>query len=344
MIDDTIGPFHYRVYGIHLETDRLVPGLVPISCPGDTALKIYFQRLPEWFHLICQSWSVIHSSKDRNKHGAPLLIVSELSVRNCYLFSYDDGSKFLVDQESRNVWCTWPDNLTLEDAAIYLLGPVLAFAVRLTGITCLHASAFVFENSAITLVGGAGSGKSTTAAALAQRGFPILSDDVVALSYGRETIQVEPGYPCLRLWPDSVNALFGSEEALARLTPNWGKCYLDLSEQPYRFPKEPLPLAAIYLLSDRTDDATVPNVETMPSSQALLSLIVNSYASCLLNRFMREREFKCLTRVLKCVPIRRVRPHREPACLPKLCDVILEDLDAMRPSFLARTEELAGRV
>jgi hypothetical protein len=335
---------HSNVYGLHLRTDRLIPGLSPILCGCDSALNVHLQLLPKWFHHSGEGWNLFYSSGDSNNLGAPSLTVRKLSEQNCYLLSYDDGCRFFFDQDAGSVWCTWPEELTLEDAATYLLGPILALVLRLKGITCLHASAFVFQGSVVALVGEAGSGKSTTAAALAQRGCPILSDDIVAMSIEQGTIYVEPGYPRLRLWPDSANILFGSETALSRLTPNWDKCYLDLTQHQYHFSRRSLPLAAIYLLSDRVDDLKAPFVEAIPGSQAFLSLIANSYASCLLDTAMRESEFRCLTKLLKSIPIRRVQPHTEPAYLPKLCDVIIEDLEAMSSSPPIRTKAIVGNV
>lgn len=328
MIPNTLEPFHYQVYGLNLETEWVIPGLLPTSSTCDPTLKVHFHLIPKWVRTTRAPWAVIYSSEDSDDSSKPSLIVKKHSETDYYLLTYDDGTLFLLNEDGSAIWCTWSKELTLEDASIYLLGPVLGFALRLKGITCLHASAFVFRNSVVALAGEAGSGKSTTAAALAQRGFPVLSDDVVALLDKGGTIWVEPAYPRLRLWPDSVHALFGSEDALSRLTPNWDKRYLDLTQLKYHFSTTSLPLSAIYLISDRTDDLNAPFVEAIPTKQALLALIANSYASCLLDSAMRAREFKCLSRLLESIPIRRIRPHTDPAYLPSLCDVILEDLEA----------------
>ena len=71
--------------------------------------------------------------------------------------------------------------------------------------------------------------KSTLAAALATRGCAVISDDVVALSRIADEYVVHPGPPRIRLWPDSVRALYGSTDALPRLTPAWDKRFLDLT-------------------------------------------------------------------------------------------------------------------
>jgi hypothetical protein len=119
-----------------------------------------------------------------------------------------------------------------------------------------------------------------------------------------------------------VKALYGSETHLPKLTPNWDKCYLDLAD---RFYDEPLPLAAIYHLGQRRHETAAPFVESLDRSEGLLSLIANTYATKLMDKQMRAREFELLTRVLNNVALRRVTPHADPARIPELCDTILSD-------------------
>jgi hypothetical protein len=203
----------------------------------------------------------------------------------------------------------------------------MGFVMLLRGVVCLHASAVAIGNEAIALLGPAGSGKSTTAAAFAERGYSILAEDVVTLDDREDHFLVRPGYPCIRLWPASVKALYGSDTHLPKLTPNWDKCYLDLSQG---FQTEPLRLAAIYLLGERRDDPAAPFVETLDRSKGLMSLVANTYASKLMDRRMRAREFELLTRVLNNVPLRRVTPHSDPARIPELCAHILSDFKSVK--------------
>ncbi len=118
--------------------------------------------------------------------------------------------------------------MTIEDAATYLLGPVLGLFLRLRGVTCLHASAVAFGGQAVAFVGSEGAGKSTTAAALALRGHAILSDDVVALAEHDGAFFVHPAYPYLCLWPESVESIYGSADALPRFSANYDKRCLSL--------------------------------------------------------------------------------------------------------------------
>src|SRR4029077_10951164 len=112
----------------------------------------------------------------------PALQVAVLEGGKDFGFFYSDGARFAVDRTGCEVYADWAENYTLEDACTYLLGPVIAFVLRLRGVICLHASAVIVDGRAIALFGLAGAGKSTTVAACALRGFSVLSDDVAVLA------------------------------------------------------------------------------------------------------------------------------------------------------------------
>jgi len=201
--------------------------------------------------------------------------------------------------------------------------------LRLRGVICLHASAVAIGEQAIAILGPAGSGKSTTAAAFALQGYPVLSDDVVPLIEQSGRFLAQPGYPRLNLWPESVSALYGSPDALPLMTPNWSKRYVALDENGHRFQSEPLPLAAIYILGERGIEPACPIAEAVSPQVALMALVSNTYQNYLLDEVMRAREFDFLDRLVGSVPVRMVRPHADPACLTRPCEVIVEDLHTL---------------
>ena len=255
----------------------------------------------------------------KSECGEPALRVFRVRDGKFYRFCYADETEFVIDKAGTEVWAAWREPLTLEDTTTYLLGPVMGFVMLLRGVVCLHASAVAIGDEAIALLGPAGSGKSTTAAAFAERGYSILAEDVVTLDDRGDHFLVRPGYPCIRLWPAAVKALYGSETHLPKLTPNWDKCYLDLSDN---FQREPLRLAAIYHLSERREETLV---HALDRAEGLMSLVANTYATKLMDKQMRAREFELLTRVLQNVPVRRVTPHSDITHIPELCTRILTD-------------------
>jgi len=249
--------------------------------------------------------------------------------------AYYDGMQFWLERAGTAIWAIWPEGSTLEDASSYLLGPVLGVLLRLRGVTCLHASAVALDGYALAFVGAEGAGKSTTAAAFAQEGHGVLSDDVVALTENESEFLVVPAYPHLCLWPDSVATLYGSADALPHFSAGWEKHRLSLGDCQTRFEKRPLPLGAVYFLGERRSDLT-PFVEEIRPQAAFLSLVADTFANKILDRDLRAREFEVLSRLVRTVSVRRVFPHSEASRVRDLCRVIREDFASLQASTRAR--------
>ena len=319
------------VYGLRLAANMVIPGL-PLRLDSD-AYDTQI-RLKEWvtFPVIFPAGiEALYASPEDSAPDQPNLRVCLLPGGDYFGFFYRDEVRFAVERQGREVWGDWPENYSLEDACTYLLGPVLGFVLRLRGVTCLHASAVAVDGQAVALAGSPGAGKSTTAAAFAQRGFSVISDDVLALVEDEDgkNFQVQPGYPRLNLWSDSVGALFGSDEALPRITPTWDKRYLALGDNGFGFASRPLPLGAVYLLSARESALEAPVIDYLSGSNALAEFVANTYVNYLLDREMRSQEFEMLSRVVAGIPIRRVRPPADPSAVFDLCEAIAADARRM---------------
>jgi hypothetical protein len=337
--------YRCSIYNLGISANRAIPG-VPSSATDSIDVRIRFGSLPAWVHeLDSRESQLSYTSEYTDSSGQPLLHVFRLLGGRYHHFRYADQTEFLIDNAGSEVWSRWPGPLTIEDAATYLLGPVLGFVLLLRGVVCLHASAVVVDSEAMALVGPAGSGKSTTAAAFSSRGFGILAEDVVTLDDRDDRFLVRPSYPGIRLWPASVKALYGAESHLPRLTPNWDKRYLDLTERPEQFGQNALPLSAIYVLGERSHEAAAPFVQPLDRPNTLLSLIANTYTNYLMDKQMHARQFDLLTRVLAKVPVRKVTPHADARRLQELCDCIFGDFALLKSqSFKAHDSHRAVHV
>ncbi len=314
----------HEVYGLRLAADMALPGLPLWPDSNAFDVRIRMKDCTVFTASSIERVEIFYTSSD-DADGPPNLRVGLLPGGDYFVFFYSDGVRFAVERRGHEVWGDWPQNYTLEDACTYLLGPVIGFVLRLRGMTCLHASAVAVDKHAIALVGFPGAGKSTAAAAFAHRGFSVVADDVVALVEDGQNFLVPPGYPRVNLWPDSVRALFGSEEALPQITPTWDKRYMALGKKSLGFVAKPLPLGAIYFLGERDPALGAPVVEEFAGGNALAELVANTYVNYLLDREMRSREFDVLGRVVNGIPIRRVRPQADPSTVFSLCEAIAAD-------------------
>jgi hypothetical protein len=322
--------FHYSFFGLHLRSNLEIPGA---NCSSQSLpqpdVEVHFGIAPySTKEDLSRTEELTYVSSDTNAAGEPALRIWKVARGTFVRLAYEDGTQFWLDREIGTVWVTWPDTLSLENSASYLLGPVLGVVLRMRGVTCLHASAVSIGDRGVAFVGSAGAGKSTTAAAFARQGYGVISDDIAALVERKGTFHLMPAYPHLCLWPESVKMLYGSSEALPRFIPDWDKRRLDLGEQGTRFESRSLPLGAIYVLGDRRRDPA-PYVEAMRPQSALLSLVADTYANKILDRDMRAKEFEVLVQLVSSVAVRRIYPNHDAARIGDLCRVIREDYDSL---------------
>jgi len=328
--------FNYFVFGLRLRSNLFLPGVVPTDSSTDQYdVALHLGTLPD--HATENprvAEELIYSSADTNASGEPALRIWNVGRGAFVRLAYADGTQFWLDRERANVWATWPDELPIENTVSYVLGPVLGVLLRLRGVTCLHASGVSIEDRAAVFVGQTGTGKSTTAAAFARQGYGVISDDIVALVERDGVFQVMPAYPHLCLWPESVEILYDSPEALPRLLPNGDKRRMSLGVEGTKFENRCLPLGAIYVLGERRPDPA-PYLEVTRPQSALLALVADTYANKILDREMRAREFAVLGRLVTTIPIRRVYPNADASRLKELCKLICEDFTSLDHSSSA---------
>jgi hypothetical protein len=332
--------FVYSLFGLHIHSSHELPEIssVQVSFPtsaknepsrADRTVEIRLQASPH-DEVACPylSEEFRYATEDKDSAGVSSLRIWKVNGGEFLRLEYFDGTKFWLDREGTRVWATWPETLTIDDAATYLLGPVLGLLLRLRGVTCLHASAVSLGDCVVAFVGPEGAGKSTTAAALAQQGCAILSDDVVALTEIDGAFHVHPAYPYLCLWPESVETIYGSADALPQFSQSYEKRCLSLERNKLQFETRSLPLKAIYIFGERRSDLA-PRLETISAQKSILALVANTFATNVLETEMRAKEFSTLGRLVPNVRIRKVFAHRDLGRLPELCRLIRGDVDGM---------------
>jgi len=303
--------FHYHLYGLNAESDLALPGL-----RSQTAPRNHGSSVKLFLHDALTHWPIETGAEESALIYDPTQVGAVYDVRieyfhtaRCYRFVYDDGIAFALDRDGINIWGTWPPQMSLEDAVVYLLGPVFAFVLRLRGFIPLHASAAVIKGNAVAFVGPGGAGKSTIAGALARGGYSILGDDVAVLEEISEEYYLRPAYPHVRLWPDSGSILFGVKDALPKLVPSsewWDKCFLDLDQPGFRFQTEPTPIRCIFLLESYSPEVQVARIDEIGTVDAFARLAANTCVNYALTTEMRAREFRALGQLVETVPIKRL--------------------------------------
>jgi hypothetical protein len=319
--------FDYLLFGLVFRFNLSLPQLLSVQSSGAPAdVEVHLDALPP---AVGKNSNIaertVFVSSDKNESNQPTHCLWKSQDGSFFRLEFCDGTQFWLDSNGKHLWSTWPQELSLQSTLAYLLGPVLGFLLRLRGVVCLHASAVAVGNRSAVFVGTAGAGKSTTAAAFAREGCAVLSDDVVALDDRKNGFVVQPSYPHVLLWPDSVQALFGSMDALPRVSHDWDKRRLALGSAESRYQGQALLLGGVYILGRRREGART-TVEPLGRSSALIALVANSYAAGLLEPEKRALEFAFFGKLLDTVPVRSLAAGAGAGGLADLRHTVEKDL------------------
>jgi hypothetical protein len=231
--------------------------------------------------------------------------------------------EFLISSNGRTIEYHRLQQATTESLTTYLLGQVLSFPLLSFGFEPLHATAVVIDGEAIAFLGDCGDGKSTLGAAFVARGFPILTDDVLALEARDGRWIAHAGPARLKLFPTVAEKVLGRGNG-RQMNPGTSKLVLQLSAG--QASEGSLPLRALYVLNDPVRRPT-PTVSIAPLSgqQAFLALIQATFNVIQVDRARLANQFSMATRLAAEVPLRRLTYPRKLSSLDAVCQALLTE-------------------
>jgi hypothetical protein len=204
-------------------------------------------------------------------------------------------------------------------AALLAVGPAMGAALHQRGLLVLHGSAVVVDGGVVAFLGFSGWGKSTMAGAMVKLGNASFCDDLVPVSLSNGAPVVLPGYPFLKLAPESGEFL-GFAPDSAPLVPNDNRHMIAVGES---HPGVPLPLARVYVLSqgDR------PEIERLKPQEAAVELIRHSYtANWIRKTGMSARHLECVAGLVERLPICRLSRPRRLDLIHEIAELVERDV------------------
>ena len=159
-------------------------------------------------------------------------------------------------------------------AGFALLGPVMATLLHVRGNLVLHGSALLVDGKAALFLGDKGAGKPTMAGAMINAGYPLITDDVIAVAHNGDAVPAAlPSYPTLKLSDAALGAMdpgaFSILPSVDGIAKKRALPRLPLAEAP-------VPIARIYILR-RGEPGAPAAVALLSAGEALSALLANSY-------------------------------------------------------------------
>lgn len=222
----------YKAFGFTIHSDISFPELQKVDYIGDTSdiVVSYADLGDKWIQYSSPTQSLVRT-KDTIMFIVP----------NVAIFSIQNGSSILIS----------PFNEPEEDKLrLYVLGSCMGALLFQRKILPLHGSTVVIDGQAYAFVGHSGHGKSTLASSFLQKGYQLITDDVIAVSFDSQNVPyVIPAYPQQKLWQESLDTLGMNSNQYRPLFERETKFAVPVHSQ---FTTEKLPLAEIFELS-KTD-------------------------------------------------------------------------------------------
>ena len=311
-VDDAV--YDYRAYGLRIRSAVALPfdplpepsasapdvtvrlGAVPGTLPGGPAGRSLFP--PHW----------------QARPGAFLMHVEGV-VR--YLAT--GGRDVLIE----------PLGADAGGVADFFPGTPFTALLQQRGVATLHAAAVATGAGAVLLLGRSGIGKSSLAAALVERGWALLADDVtgVAPDAGGRALAL-PGFSRQRLCAHTLDEMGWRGRARSRVRDGVEKYWTPAQ----RVCAAPLPVRAAFVLA--VADRPEVGIEPMPPNLAFRVLRHNTHRRRAMEAMgERPAHFRALAAMARQAPVARVTRPRHPFLLDALADRVeayLHDAEAGR--------------
>ena len=290
--------FSYFAYGLGIHSNISIPELIPAQVPCDVQINVDIN-------------AKIPAEVPSNQHY--LKISDEEAI-----FSDKNIGTFLIHNGCE---ITAIPQHSVEDSRIRLciIGTIFAILLYQRGLFVLHGSAVEVDGGAVAFIAPSGWGKSSMTAALHAKGHHIISDDVVPVSIEGNTMNVFPGFPQLKLYPEVAETLGHDKSKLHLLHPDLDKGGLRVTQQ--EFSQTSLPLKRIYALAK---DTTL-GIEPIKSQEAVIHLIRNSIPTRWVQPNSTSHFLQCAD-IAKNIPFYSLKRSNDLSSLPTLAQMVIEHL------------------
>ena len=301
----TVNKYDYQAFGLKIISDIKFPELPSIhNMLENPDIVIEINDLSE-------QWSEVDAQQNTffTKENLVLFRIAETAV-----FSVQDGNKIIVS----------PFKGSEENKIrLYILGTCMGALLLQRKILPLHGSAIAINGKAYALVGERGAGKSTLASALKNKGFKLLSDDVIPVSLDHENVPfVTPSYPQQKLWQESLLAFGIDVDKFNPLFERETKYAVPLGDH---FQTHSLELAGVIeLIKSDNENVSIQQVLGLEKFEVLYT---HTFRRFLISRLgLREWHFNYTARFVNKVDIHQLRRPASIFTAHELADLIINTI------------------
>lgn len=261
----------YRVYGLIIESEIQLPELIEVDNGNHRIdLKIFFGPMNNEIKKIMENGKNFGFEKDDMWFAVKEL--ATLHVKN--------GNEIIIESY---------DNCNIDQLRLHIHGSAFGMILLQRNLVTIHGSAIAFNEKAIILSGNSGAGKSTLSAALKNKGFYLLSDDIAVIDNNKLTVR--PGFPSHKLCADAMYNLGYNVNEHLRINDDKNKYTLTLNKS---FSEEPVKVQSIFELS--IGKVQKVEIKKIAGAEKLKLIINNIYLNSVIKFCGMRRDYfqKCI--------------------------------------------------
>ncbi|MEK4743682.1 MULTISPECIES: aldolase [unclassified Bacillus (in: firmicutes)] len=240
---DSMGNVLYQAFGLKIVSEIPLPELSQLNEKKEMAdVQVEITDLSE-------QWGEYNAEKQKTIVVEDDIVM--FHVPQTAIFAIQSGEKITFSPMA---------NAEEDKIRLYILGTCMGALLIQRKILPLHGSVIAIDGKAYALIGDSGAGKSTLASAFLNKGYKLLSDDVVAVSLlNKNTTIVHPSYAQQKLWQESINELGMEVAQFSPLFERETKYAVPVNSQ---FFPDPLPLAGVIeLVKTQGEDIEMTRIE-----------------------------------------------------------------------------------
>ncbi len=290
--------YHYNCYGFQIDSEIELPEL-RTGNGTEADVRIRLAKVPD-------------KLEDALKTGIGYQIKKDnyiLTIANVAKYQALRGNEIRIDP--------YP-GADEQSIRVFLLASVFGALSHQRGVLPMHASAIDYQGEAVLFAGSAGSGKSTTAVAFGQKGFPVMSDDISVIRFQKDQPVLYPGPVRSKLWLDSLRQLNYPYREEDRVRPSLEKFLVTTGGKDQT---NPLPVKKMFIL--RQKDVASVAVETLTGRLAFNAVRHNTFRSRLMEGLgAKPRHFQLCSAFAASIPVIEVSRPNSPFTLDEVVDRI----------------------
>jgi len=285
--------YQYSVFGIHIISEMELKALIPAKNEHPTQ-KIYVK------------WGKV----EKPKPDLPNTKYAKNTIINPSFFYLilKDVAEFHLTKKNDNVLhidIEVHDENELNMVFTWLYGSLITAALMMLDRFALHSSGVLVNDKVHIFCGESGIGKSTIAAQLTAKGYPLFTDDKCVLNWNEANKQfvAQPSLQIIRLWKDASdkieNASFLNDKT--EVTGRVEKYQYQLENETIS--QTPKVLAQINIISEVVENASL-SIEEITGMEKLNYLIEQTHRKGYIKHLGKTKvHWQFLSQLVNQVPV-----------------------------------------